>query len=232
MMGKDPAVLFYTSDFISGTLTMSDEQRGKYIILLCLQHEQGLLSYEDMINICKTYDAKIFNKFIKTEEGMYYNERMKNESDKRKLYSESRKKNRINICKTYDKHMENENVNENDIVIKKPNYHFIFEKVLKDNNIELPPEFFDLILEWLKYKSEKGQTYKETGLKSFIIKAMTDCGGSAGTLKNMILYSTSNNYSGLFKEQKNGSKINQGNHPVTTEELASITAKNFGKSGW
>lgn len=28
-MAKDPAVLFYTADFITGTLTMTDEQRGK-----------------------------------------------------------------------------------------------------------------------------------------------------------------------------------------------------------
>jgi hypothetical protein len=108
-MSKDPAVLFYTSDFITGTITMSDEQRGKYIILLCLQHQQGLLSYQDMINICKTYDEKIFKKFIKNNEGFYFNERMKIESDRRKKYSESRSKNRTNISKSYEKHMETEN---------------------------------------------------------------------------------------------------------------------------
>ena len=105
-MSKDPAVLFYTSDFISGTLTMSDAQRGKYIMLLCLQHQQGLLNEDDMINICKTYDEKIYKKFIKTDDGFYYNERMKREADRRKNYSESRSKNRKNICKSYDKHME------------------------------------------------------------------------------------------------------------------------------
>lgn len=121
-MAKDPAVLFYTSDFITGTLTMNDEQRGKYIILLCLQHQQGLLCDDDMKNICKTYDAKIYAKFIKTEDGFYYNERMKIETDKRKKYSESRSNNRKQISKSYDKHMENEDVNE-DIV--KIDYEFI-----------------------------------------------------------------------------------------------------------
>jgi uncharacterized protein (DUF2164 family) len=110
IMSKDPAVLFYTSDFITGTLTMTDSQRGKYIILLCLQHQQGYLTQEDMMNICKTYDEKIFSKFTKDNLGYWYNERMKFESDKRKKYSESRSKNR-NISKTYDKHMENENEN-------------------------------------------------------------------------------------------------------------------------
>ena len=118
-MSKDPAVLFYTSDFITGTLTMTDSQRGKYIMLLCLQHQQGYLTEEDMMNICKTYDNKIFSKFSKNESGYYYNERMKFESDKRKKYSESRSKNR-KICETYDKHMENENEDINKIRKRSP----------------------------------------------------------------------------------------------------------------
>lgn len=110
---KDPAVLFYTSDFITGTLTMTDAQRGKYIILLCLQHQQGYLTDDDMLNICKTYDEKIFSKFEKDALGYYYNKRMLLESEKRKSYSDSRRKNRAkkedNICESYDKHMENIN---------------------------------------------------------------------------------------------------------------------------
>ena len=125
-MGKDPAVLFYTSDFISGTLTMSNEQRGKYIILLCLQHQQGGLSKEDMLNICKTYDEKVYSKFIEIN-GCFYNERMKFEAEKRKKYSESRSTNRKNISSSYDKHMENENEDIN-ISINKNNSNENFEK--------------------------------------------------------------------------------------------------------
>lgn len=109
-MSKDPAVLFYTSDFLTGTLTMTDAQRGKYIVLLCLQHQQGFLTVKDMLNICKTYDEKIYSKFIKDNLGYYHNERMLIESEKRKKYSDSRRKNRTNISKTYVPHMENENM--------------------------------------------------------------------------------------------------------------------------
>ena len=117
---KDPAILFYTADFITGTLTMTDEQRGKYIILLCLQHQKGYLTEKDMLNICKTYDEDIFSKFT-VQDGKYYNERMKNEAEKRKKYSESRRNNRMNkdsddnkennICESYVNHMENRNRN-------------------------------------------------------------------------------------------------------------------------
>ena len=41
----------------------------------------------------------------------------------------------------------------------------MFNKVINDNNIYLTEEFKSLFLEWLKYKSEKRQTYKETDLK-------------------------------------------------------------------
>lgn len=127
-MSKDPAVLFYTSDFLTGTMLMSFEQKGKYITLLCLQHQKGILSEKDMFNICISYDKDVFDKFVKTDLG-YYNERMKSEFEKRSKFSKSRSDNRLNgiekkklieLNKTsYDNHMENENENE-DLDI--PNY--------------------------------------------------------------------------------------------------------------
>ena len=143
-MSKDPAFLFYSADFLVGTMFFSDEQVGKYIKLLCTQHQKGPLTEKDMLNICKTYDKDIFAKFEKDGK-LYFNQRLSEEIEKRKKYSESRRQNRLkkakkadndNICKTYDKdsdnisstydkhmlntsksyekHMENENENENE----------------------------------------------------------------------------------------------------------------------
>lgn len=131
-MSKDPAFLFYTSDFLTGTMLMTDEQVGKYIRLLCLQHQMGKLSEKHMLNICKSYDSDIFEKFAKDDDGNYYNLRLNDEISKRNAYSESRRNNRkasnakpvrlkkhmSNICKSYDEHMENENINENEIIIR------------------------------------------------------------------------------------------------------------------
>lgn len=127
-MSKDPAFLFYSSDFLTGTALMSDEQVGKYIKLLCYQHQKGHLTERDMLKICSTHDEDIFCKFEKDENGLYYNARLQQEVEKRKAYSESRRQNRIkkdmnNISNSYDKHMENENenviVNRNSIKNKK-----------------------------------------------------------------------------------------------------------------
>ena len=128
---KDPAFLFYSSDFLTGTMLMTDEQVGKYIKLLCVQHQKGNLTKEHMINICKSYDKDIFDKFRIDENGLYYNERLRIEIEKRSKYCESRRANRISANK--DNHMsehmsthmlvhmenENENININkDINIK------------------------------------------------------------------------------------------------------------------
>jgi hypothetical protein len=151
-MAKDPAVLLYTSDFLTGTMTMSNEQVGKYIRLLCLQHQKGSLTEHDMLSVCITYDIHIFNKFIKDGE-IYYNKRLKEESDKRSNYCNSRRNNRIKGIEsketslTYDIHMENEN---EDVIINKDIINKAVKK--KKNKVLIYPD----LEEFKNYCKEKG----------------------------------------------------------------------------
>lgn len=148
-VNKDPAFLFYSSDFLTGTMFMSDTQIGKYIKILCTQHQKGHLSEKDMLKICKRYDKDIFEKFVKDEDGKYYNIRLEKEITKRREYSKSRsdnRKNKIsfeNICFSYVKHMENENenININDI-----SYITSYIDNNKLNNI------INLLIEYLNYR--------------------------------------------------------------------------------
>lgn len=148
-VNKDPAFLFYSSDFLTGTMFMSDTQIGKYIKILCTQHQKGHLSEKDMLKICKRYDKDIFEKFVKDEDGKYYNIRLEKEITKRREYSKSRsdnRKNKIsfeNICFSYVKHMENENenININDI-----SYITSYIENNKLNNI------INLLIEYLNYR--------------------------------------------------------------------------------
>ena len=135
-MAQDPAILFYTSDFLVGTTLMDYSQKGKYITLICLQHQIGHLSAEDMLKICQTHDKDIFDKFRLDDDGRYYNKRMEEEINKRKNYSNSRKTNRLskkeekkplthvddmlNTSKSHVPHMENEII-INSIVDNKDN---------------------------------------------------------------------------------------------------------------
>ena len=159
MMAKDPAFLFYTSDFLTGTMTMNNEQVGKYIRLLCLQHQKGILTEKDMLFICQSYDEDIYSKFIQSKDG-FYNERLRLESEKRALYSLSRASNRSKlnkkqskkhmkkICKSYVQHMENENVNINIDINKnnknkKPSIDEIKSYCLERKNKVNPENFFN-----------------------------------------------------------------------------------------
>ena len=124
-MTKDPAVLFYTSDFLAETILMSDEEVGQYIKLLCLQHQKGVLSEKDMKKICFSQSEDIFNKFVKNADGHYYNEKWAEEINRRKNFCQSRRNNRTtkqiksnhpvsgevdmsNICSTHVEHMGTE----------------------------------------------------------------------------------------------------------------------------
>lgn len=93
-MCKDPAFLFYSSDFLTGTRLMTNEQVGSYILLMCMQHQTGHLSEKDIIKICGTLDRDVLDKFKQDDEGKYYNERLEEEIIKRRNYSESRRLNR------------------------------------------------------------------------------------------------------------------------------------------
>lgn len=126
-MAKDPALLFYTSDFLTGTMFMTDEQVGIYIRLLCAQHQHGGYISKMAFNIVVDNHEIIREKFIECDLG-FYNQRMKEEADKRTKFCESRRLSRTsNVCKSYVKRMEDEN--KDVIVIKDKNEYMNWEKV-------------------------------------------------------------------------------------------------------
>lgn len=125
-MAKDPAFNFYTNDFDQKTKFFSHEQVGMYLRLLMAQHQHGHLTEAQMMHICGRYDADVFGKFEQDPEGKFFNDRLDTEIEKRRAYSESRKKNRSkkdNTSSSHDTHMsphmDYENEIENDLKNKK-----------------------------------------------------------------------------------------------------------------
>ena len=119
-MAKDPAFLFYYQDFLVGVDHMTDEQIGQYMKCLCHQANRGSIRSNHMKNICKTHDNYMIvsEKFKEGENGDLVNQRLSNEVIKRKNYAESRRNNRSTV-KTYVKHMEDENIGEDESGKKK-----------------------------------------------------------------------------------------------------------------
>ena len=122
-MAKDPAFLFYSSDFLTGTMFMTMEEKGQYITILCLLHQHGgCLPLDKLEKAVGKLSTPTLEKLSKNQHG-YFNIRLTQEIEKRRNYSISRHNNRLGkkhknkICKTYVKdkttHMENENEDEN-----------------------------------------------------------------------------------------------------------------------
>ena len=91
---KNPAFLFYSSDFLTGTMFMTNEQVGAYIKLLCVQHQYGHLSLQQIQNIAGEQINVVLSKFITDENGLYYNLRLENILADREKFCESRRQNR------------------------------------------------------------------------------------------------------------------------------------------
>ena len=70
-MTKDPAFLFYSSDFLTGTMFMSNEQIGIYIRLLCSQHQHGGIIDKISFNSMVGNNEIVKSKFVETELGFY-----------------------------------------------------------------------------------------------------------------------------------------------------------------
>jgi hypothetical protein len=195
-MSKDPAVLLYTSDFLSGTFTMSDEQVGRYIRLLCLQHQKGKLTEKDMQSICKGYDSDVYEKFDLVD-GYYINKRMYEEAEKRSKYTESRRNNASakHMLKHMGNHMENENENINEN---------------KNRNVLVYPssEFEKLWEEWIEYKKEEHKDrYKSTKTEQKAINNLVKLsGGSLVVATEIVNNSIANKYKGLFEIKYYGQK--------------------------
>ena len=180
---KDPAVLFYTSDFLADTTLWTYEELGRYIKLLCIQHLQDGVSEDDFIAVSDGY-KRVVDKFALGDDGKYRNKRMQAEQERRQAYSESRSKNgkfggrpknhMLSICEPYEKHSENENINENinidksiskDTKVIKHKYGLYNNVLLSDEDVtklqaEFPSDWRVRVERLSEYIASTGKTYK------------------------------------------------------------------------
>lgn len=91
---KAPAFQFYADDFLSGTMTFSNEQRGLYIALLCLQWSQGSVRLEDARELAgrmaQERMARVLAKFVDDGQGNLKNARLEVERTKQNDFREAK----------------------------------------------------------------------------------------------------------------------------------------------
>jgi len=128
-MAKDPAFLFYPGDWMGGTSTFTRAHKGAYMDLLMAQHNNGHLSIQDIEIVLgsdfeEMWESKLKSKFIQDDNGLYFNKKLKEVMEKRRVFTKSREKNLKGKKPHKDKHMESqvdnhmENENENRNIIK------------------------------------------------------------------------------------------------------------------
>lgn len=159
---KNPAFLFYSADFLVGCVFLSMEERGQYITLLCLQHQHGHLSESQMKSVGNISDS-VMEKFTKDENGLWYNERVEREIEKREKFLEHQQENgkKGGRPKTQTKAEENPNNNPNKthgFTSGKPK-----QKPLENDNENDYENEFELL--WVLYPRKIGKT---VALKHYI----------------------------------------------------------------
>lgn len=121
-MAKDPAFLFYSSDFLIGIADLTMTERGQYITMLCLQHQKGPLSEKSIQIAVGEISVDLRKKFLVDKDGNLYNQRLFDEYNKRKKFTESRRNNaksKKHMLEHMGDHMEDENEDVNVNVYRK-----------------------------------------------------------------------------------------------------------------
>jgi uncharacterized protein YdaU (DUF1376 family) len=95
---NSPAFQFYVQDFLTGTMFLSAEEIGAYILLLCHQWDKGALPVDDreLLRIARTKVKTlevVRKKFVLGDDGLLRNTRLEKEREKQAQHREKQKLN-------------------------------------------------------------------------------------------------------------------------------------------
>lgn len=224
-MAKDPAFLFYPSDFLTGTIFFSLEDLGLFIRLLCIQHQhEGRIKKYDFNQICSEKYQRVREKFIEDDNG-FYNKRLDLEIAKRKRDADASRINGLkggrpktkskpknNLNKTHRLKNNNltvneninENINENEVEFEK-NFELIFP-FQSDNFLNVWQQFID-------FRKSINKPLKKISQQAQLKKLSTY---SENDATEMLLQSIANGWQGVFELKNNN---NNGKQKSKLDEL-------------
>ena len=93
---KEPSFPLYSQDFIIGCADLKWQDIGKYITLLCYQHQKGHLTDDVIKKLIGNFSPELKMKFVQDSEGRYYNEKLDGVLMKRKIHREKQSENVTN----------------------------------------------------------------------------------------------------------------------------------------
>lgn len=98
------------------------------------------------------------------------------------------------------------------------------------------PAFQPVVADWLSYKSERGQTYRQRGLESLYRRLVELSGGNADTARRIVEQSKANNWAGLFEiktftnDERTETRTGRNHQPPSPDELARAVAEGISRA--
>lgn len=228
----DPAFLFYPGDYLQDTQTLSEASQVAYDRIMCRHMKNMCITQADYKFLTKRLtddqQEELAQVVHRKWDGTYVIPWVAESIEKRRAYSESRKKNRSKkpdkTSKTYVPHMVNEIENENEIEIQGKGGPE--EKPTEKEAVQYPWNSVDFIQAWNnwlayrrreklpKYKSAKSET---TALNRLHLIANGDEAKAIAYLK----YSEAQRYQGIYPDKnykQEPAKINNDNYDTLAKQ--------------
>ena len=93
------------------------------------------------------------------------------------------------------------------------------------------PSFQPIVADWLAYKSERGQTYRQRGFDAFYAHLLELSSGDAGRARKIVEQSMANKWAGLFPlKTSNDHERSTKNRTPTPDELACAVAEGWARA--
>jgi len=224
-MAKDPAFLFYSQDFYLGVADLNFEDRGRLITLLCLMHQKGRMNEETIRFMVGSVSDNLRLKFKVDKDGLWYNERLEFEAEKRNNFVDSRKHNgskggrptkKKTIIKPNKNHTVNLTEDENEI----KNEDVIINNNSLEENLILIKESYSMEADYCKNHKYSKEVYHEM-LEDFSINCREK--SYDNTLKELKIYLSNFNKVWKDKRKQNG-KSKSEQRDANTSNLTNLLA--------
>jgi hypothetical protein len=154
--------------------------------------------------ICGTYDNDLFEKFTKDADGLYYQQRLETEIERRKKYSESRRENRL-------KGVAKQPANKKKTVKKVPHERKKNEEIIHPFSSD---NFLKYWKQWKIYKAnEYNYEYASAQSEQAALKKLARLANNTEqTAIDIILESMANGWKGLFELKNNHQHAGSNNN--------------------
>lgn len=228
-MAKDPAMLWYWSDWHSGTITLSRFLKGCYMDVLHAQFNSGHLTLEEIKTVLGsdfgTAWPALLKKFKVDDTGKFFNERLEEEQIKRANFTASRRKNLesshmdMHMAIHTDTRMEDRDRNEKQLKEKSET------KVSRETEVLIPLPFNSDAFtfawnEWNDYRKERRKKLTPSTAKMQLKKLAKH---PEQTAIEMIHQSIEKGWEGLFDiEPKKINRSSNGKNDRTEQNLNDI----------